>query len=264
MPIGGAARDEPRVELCEPIGQIASGLFERRRAFERELADDVHVRAVAPHAPEREALEEDRADAEEIASAIERVAHRLLGRHVRGLAFHLAGLGDVLRLDLRDAEVEQPHVPVVAEHHVLRRHVAMNELQRLPVVVGKLVRGVQPATDLGEHVRDERGPRHSSRRLSVRAHGARARAAGPRRTPSREELAVDLAVVVRAHDVRVIEHRREPRLAQEHLDASLVARGVGQEPLQRDDALVAALVVGRARRLARRAPPRRCPCRRDR
>ena len=112
----------------------------------------------------------------------------------------------------------------------------MNEVQILAGLVAQLVRGMQPVTDVGEHVGCERSAELRAR-LGQRLEHARERL--PLHVLHREEqLAVDLSVVVRAHDVRVVEHRRQLGLAQEHLDASRISRRVGQESLERDDALV--------------------------
>jgi hypothetical protein len=49
-----------------------------------------------------------------------------------------------------------------------------------------------------------------------------------------ERLTLEDADVERAHDVRMIEQRRQPRLRQEHLDDGQLIAQVGQDALERD------------------------------
>ena len=201
----------------------------------------------SPHIRRRlEHSTEDRADTEEVAPPIERVAHRLLGRHVRRLAFDLAGLGQILGFDLGDTEVEEPYTAVVADHHVLRGHVPVNEVERCTRRrIGELVSRMQPATYFGEHVR------HAARGQAFLRLGSFEGTKNARERLAfdvlhREvQLAIELPVVVRAHDVRVIEHRGETRLAEKHLRASSIAACVWQEALQGDDPAVSARSVRR-------------------
>ena len=117
----------------------------------------------------------------------------------------------------------------------------MHEVERLAALVLQLVRRVQTLADLREHV----GREHRTElALGVRERLEHARQRLALHVLHREEqLAVDLPVIERAYDVRMIEQLRELRLAQEHLDPSLVSRAVGQEPLQRNDALVRSLLA---------------------
>ena len=74
------------------------------------------------------------ADGEDVGAKIERPALDVLGRHVRRRAEQLAGDGHPLEVDdLRDAEVHQLDEPVVADHHVLGLHVAVDDAETVRV-----------------------------------------------------------------------------------------------------------------------------------
>src|SRR5215831_410931 len=58
-----------------------------------------------------------------------------------------------------------------------------------------------------------------------------------------EELAVELAEGVDVNDIRMGEKRSKPRLAQKHLLAPCVGRGLRKQALQRDDSLESSLAL---------------------
>ncbi len=71
---------------------------------------------------------------------------RLLGAHVIGLArHHLAFLVHQKTARLGDAEIGQLHVAFEGDHDVLEAHVAVDDAQRLAVLVGLGVGVGQPA-----------------------------------------------------------------------------------------------------------------------
>ena len=89
---------------------------------------------------------------------LRRLAAQLLGRRVGELALERALARDVRgHRRLRDAEVEQARRAVGRDHHVLRRHVAMHDVERRADLVGRLVRGVQA----GEHLTARSTPRRA-------------------------------------------------------------------------------------------------------
>ena len=166
-------------------------------------------------------------------------AARLLGRHVRELALELPGARRrQARRGARDAEVGDARGAVDADQDVLRRDVAVDEVEQLVVVVPELVRGVQ-AGERVEHDADDDGHRNA---LAAR-RGARQEA--------RQRVALDVlhhevvAAVAGADledgdDVRMVDRRREARLVEEHLDELLLAREVRVQALDGDEALEAA------------------------
>jgi len=82
-------------------------------------------------------------------------ALRLLGRHIRELALELPrARGRQLARRARDAEVAEARAPVDSDEDVLRRDVAVDDAERLAVVVLELVGGVEPR----EHVDDDAEP----------------------------------------------------------------------------------------------------------
>jgi hypothetical protein len=153
-----------------------------------------------------------------IAAAVELLAPRLLGRHVRDLAVDDAGRG-LLELERRrrQPEVGQLHLARVRDQDVGRRDVAMDQLQiREGVGVGQAA--AQLLDDVDRDVDRERD-------LLLRAAVPdRAQVAALDEVHRQEQLAVDLAGV---------EHRDQVAVGQLDDDLGLVAEpghvlGVGQ------------------------------------
>ena len=83
---------------------------------------------------------------EEIGARVYRIRSRLLGRHVRRRSFDHADAGRLHpRAGSSDAEVAELHVAVPREKNVPRRHVAVNDRQRLALVIAFLVRVLERA-----------------------------------------------------------------------------------------------------------------------
>src|SRR5678816_1408240 len=98
-------------------------------------------------------LIEDDPEREEVAAAVEHLTFALLGRHVAELALDLPRLGAADAIGrLRHPEIEELYGAVVADEHVLRVHVAVNEVLRVPSRVEELMGGVQSGADLGDDV----------------------------------------------------------------------------------------------------------------
>jgi hypothetical protein len=123
------------------------------------------------------------------------------------LARHLRALGR-----LGDAEVEHPRDPVDPDHDVLRADVAVDQIERLALLVARFVRRLQPP---------ER-PRERRRRDSRGQPPARTGAREPRQRLAvhvfhrEQEFAVLLDHVDDGHDVRVTHPRHQPRLVEQH------------------------------------------------
>jgi hypothetical protein len=100
-----------------------------------------------------EQLVEHDAHGEDVAASVDRQAPHLLGRHVAELALEdarlrLAGLAR----GLGDAEVDELHLAVVRDEHVLRRDVAVHEVEVAAGGVLLVVRVVEALADLHGHV----------------------------------------------------------------------------------------------------------------
>src|SRR3954470_2357228 len=103
-------------------------LIERSRgghaARDHEL-ERFDVRLTAEQAAARRELEKHDAERKEIAAPVDRLAARLLGRHVTELALELAGSrGFAHAADrLGDAEIHELHGAVRADEDVVRRDI---------------------------------------------------------------------------------------------------------------------------------------------
>ena len=129
---------------------------ERRRRDDLDVADLLQGREVAladEEALAGEHLVEHDAEREDVAAAVDGQPAHLLGRHVAELALEDAGLG-LRRLagGLGDAEVDELDLALVADEHVLRRDVAVDEVQVAPLRVALVVRVVEPLAELHDEV----------------------------------------------------------------------------------------------------------------
>jgi hypothetical protein len=89
----------------------------------------------------REQLVRDHAGREQIAARVEVLAGDRLRRHVRELPLHATRLrAELRRLRLRDAEVDHLEEPGPGDEQVRRRHVAVDEPERVAVLVDLRVR----------------------------------------------------------------------------------------------------------------------------
>jgi hypothetical protein len=111
-------------------------------------------------------------------------------------------------------EVQDTRDAVGTDEHVLGTDVAVNDLQRLATVVGRLVGGVEPVQDAA----DDRGYNVGRDRLFLRvrrAQEARERLARDV-VHHEEELSVPGDDVDRGDDVGVPDSRGHPRLVEKH------------------------------------------------
>jgi hypothetical protein len=229
VPRLGIPRERAHADRFEGFGRV--GLHRPRRGdvFAPQLQEDLEVVEVTPQARAGERLPEHHAHGEQIDAPIERPARDLLGCHVRDLPLHEAGLRlTPLPGRFRDAEVEDLHLAVERHHHVVRRHVTMHDRDRLPVVVGELVRVVKADERLRQHVGRDR-KRH-------RGRSRRALADGVERLPFEvlhlQEVVLPVeADLVGLHDVRVMQARRQSPLFEEHLHGLRLARQVRAQTL---------------------------------
>ncbi len=234
-----------RQRSVDHVLKLVWQIDEVRERRDRILAHGPHARGhvLAREEPlTREAFPEHHAERPHVDAAIRGLAFELLGREVRELALHLAGRGLVVAMPrARDAEVEHPRGSVVADEEVLRAHVAVHDLEELTGLVTELVRGVQAFARVDHEPRDH--PRALVAERGGRARGL-AEHAVQRLTHEirhREVVdALDLAELVHAADVRVVDARRDARLVEEHRREAWVAREVRVDALERDELLEAA------------------------
>jgi hypothetical protein len=105
-------------------------------------------------APRRDRLPHHHADAEEIGASVDRIARGLLRRDVGELALEHAALRRARRArGLRDAEVDQLHLPVVGDERVLGAHVAVHDVQRRAVEIGQRVRVLEAERAMSARMR---------------------------------------------------------------------------------------------------------------
>ena len=185
-----------------------------------------------------EELVEHDADREDVAAPVDRQPAHLLGRHVAELALQDSGLGRRrLAGRLGDAEVDELDLALVADEHVLRRDVAVDEVQLAPLPVALVVRVVEPLADLHHDVTGQR----DRQRLAAAAHAVEDRAEiAPVDVLERDEVALlDLPEVEDLGDVRVLQLHGDLRLVDEHRDELFVLRDVRQDALDRQQALEA-------------------------
>ena len=182
-------------------------------------------------------------------------AQRLLGRHVRDLALDDAGRGLLaLALRLGDAEVGQLDLALIADQHVVRADVAVDDAQRLAVArLG--VRVGQRAADAGGDVQAERGRPDDARR--VRALQDLLEVPAVDQLQRQEVAPAGDAQVQHLRDVAVLQAHRDVRLVEHHVAELRIGRIRRQDPLE-DDRLLEPLGAV----LDRRGKSR--PCRRRR
>ncbi len=182
---------------------------------------------------------QDGADREDVGPPIDHPAARLLRRHVGELALELTrARRREPRRRARDAEVRDARGAVDADEDVLRRHVAVNQVEVAIVVVFELVSRVKS----GERVQHDAVGDGNGNALAARC-GAREKA--------RQRVPLDVfhhevvAAVGRAHfedghDVRMMDRCGQARLVEEHLDELLFAGQVRVQSFDRDETLEAA------------------------
>jgi len=100
--------------------------------------------------PAHEQFEQDQTKGEEIGSVIDVVSERLLRCHVQGRAHHrvVGPLGG----HPREPEVQDLHLSLGSEHHVLGLQVAMNDVQGLAATAGRGPGLVEAVRNLDAHL----------------------------------------------------------------------------------------------------------------
>ena len=237
--LGGAA--EPLVGIaCERaehdrVELRRARLVERRRRHDvaaLDLEQGLVLVLAREQRPRRQQLVRDHADGEQVGARVELLARDRLGRHVRELSLHAAGLRAKLRrLRLRDTEVDDLDVARARDEHVRRRDVAVDELERLPVLVALVVRVIERIAELEQNA-DGDVDRRRSRDLARVTEDATDIASVD--VLHRDEvLGADTAELEDLDDVDVVEQRGELGFAYERLDEARVLREVRKQSLER-------------------------------
>ncbi len=173
--------------------------------------------AALEQATARKKLIEHDSERENVTAAVDLPAATLLGRHVFELALELTNLGVRRAIGgFCNSEIEDFDPTGVAHEDVLGRDVAMNQAERSPLGVSKLVRGVQARCGFGN---DEGA-------MSAIEVGARDQASThePRGVLALqvlhrdEEIATFATEFVDLNDVAMLDARGQSRLVEEHFD----------------------------------------------
>ena len=212
---GGVALQRRHAHLVEGRGHV--GLHGARLLDDG--ADDLHERAEllvgVEEAAAGEHLPEHDAHGEDVGAAVDGGGADLLRRHVRRLALDEPGARrDDARGREGDAEIGDAPGAVGADEEVLRRHVAVHDAEGMTVVVGEVVRGVEP----GEAVDEGAQPRaHAD--LPRQVEGEPLRHGDALDVVHDEvEAVVALADVHDRNGVRMVDARGDAGLVEEHVD----------------------------------------------
>src|SRR5439155_1600169 len=179
---------------------------------------------------------EEDAAGEHVAASVDGVTLDLLGRHVAELSLEdsrLRLLQPAFRLC--DPEVDQLHLTLEADEHVLRRDVAVHDAERPALRVALAVRMVERLADLRGDQADLR-QRHRLLPLAEALHELPQVAPGDVLHGDVEALLV-LAELQHLDDVRVRELDRDARLVHEHADELGVLAHGGKDLLDRQPAV---------------------------
>ena len=128
---------------------------------------------------------------------------------------------------LGDAEVQHLDLAVEQHEHVVRRDVAVHEVQRRSVVVAQLVRGVQTRQRLREHAQMQ-----WQRRLLGRAHQHRRQRLPLEVLHDDARAPFVLTDLEDVDDVGVRQTRRDARFFQEHLQELGLAQQLAPHDLE--------------------------------
>jgi hypothetical protein len=225
---GGIARQELHRHRLEIDRHVAGVLARRRDVGEQHPGQGLGGRPGREQVLPGQHLPQHDPDREQIAAAVERRAADLLRAHVGRLALdrhRRRGRGRGARLG--DAEVTDLDRARPRTQHVVGRDVAMDQAADAIGGEGQIVGVAQAAQHLADRVDDHR-----------------------ERQPARIDQAVEIAALDQLHhqvqaalvvavevehrdDVRVLQPRGQLGLGDEHLGEGRVARGVGQDALDR-------------------------------
>ncbi len=195
-----------------------------------------------------EGLPRHDAEREDVRATIDVLGAQLLWRAIRELPLDLSGVGlRGTKERPRDAEVGDARASVDADEDVLRRDVAVDDLEGLAHGSDGVVSGVESLRGLSDEL-DAHGDRHRPPHLGGLLDDA---AEGDAHHQLHRDVESTLRVpteVERLHHVGTRDVRGEPRFIEEHGDEIFVLGERRQHPLDRDE-LLEARFAGRARRI---------------
>ena len=210
-------------------GGTRRSLWQARNRLVEDRAHRLELRAATKKPSTTQRLPQHDTEGEDVGTPVRAVTRGLLGRHVFDLALEASRdcLGDPPER-AGDAEIDDFDRSVERHEDVLRRDVAVDDVEGVPRGVGQGVGITQtvrrlpdderrlpvPEWPLGPH----RPAQDGGERLALhRLH--------------HEEVAVAVpADLDNPHDVRVVEQRPDPRLIKKHPDELLLRGQMGQDP----------------------------------
>ncbi len=195
------------------------------------------VGSVVRVAPRRE-VKEHRADRPEIGAAIDLEPRGLFGRHVVDLAFEHTGgrLVDPMS-GLRDPEVDDLDRPAARHEKVVRRNVAMHDVEQRTLVIAQLVRGVKTRASVCRESQDHPEGQELPATRCLPVQNAERVSVEPLHHDV--EQPVLLAEVDDLRDVRVNDARSDARLVEEHAPKLGMARVLREDELDGEQLLEA-------------------------
>ena len=208
----------------------------RARTLDRQVPDVAHgrrLRLASEELSTSERFPKHDAGGEDVGATIDAFSAELLRRHVGELPFEATVLGRLKPSDgLGDSEVEHAGDAVGADQNVLRRDVAVHEVERLASFRRRFVRSVEPVQRAAHDRRNDR--RRDGEPFADRAlQKPRERLAG-HVLHDQEELAAGEYDVIRRDDVGVTDTRGEVRFVEEALVELGIEGDVRMQALDRD------------------------------
>jgi hypothetical protein len=213
LAVGRRGAQHERVELGRQARHVPARWVDAPRA---DLLHGGHVVVAQEEPPPGERLPEHHAGRVNVGPAIHEGSLGLLGRHVPDLPLERPVARAVLAVaSLRDPEIEHARDPILANEHVLRRDVAVNDAERVPRFAHGLVRGVQAVERVADDRRRDSQRRRRGSTVGLEVKEARERLSGDV-VHHDEELAGVGDHVERRDDVRVADARDDAGLVHEH------------------------------------------------
>ena len=215
--------------LIELVGHVGKALFERRHRIHDDRPHGRGFGLTPVKRPPGERLKKANAQREDVQAMVGLTRRALLGRHVGELTLDHSGLSFV-RAVVRfgNPEVEELHRAGISDHHIVRRHVAVNDIERFTMLVVRDVCVVKRPRHVDADA-DCDGQSHTSGLTRLTNQSPQWHSIDPFhhdevRSFVRTEL-MELA------DVRMLELHPDSRLVEEHLNEVVILLEVRKNPL---------------------------------
>lgn len=169
----------------------------------------------------------------DVAARVNRLAHHLLGAHIADLSLKRTALGEgALDGRLGDAEVTDLHVARVAHHNIRRADVAVDNIERFAVWVGRAMREAEPL----EHLHGDK--KHQIQRdfqvLLGTARQDLQQILAAHILHGDIILALNLAEIEDLHHIGMVQTYRDFGLVDKHLNELIIVDKAGQNKLDRE------------------------------